>query len=197
MRAPLLSIAVFVVMLWPSPAGAVTIGFDNITSATTAGMPAGYAGFTWGALGVISEAGAPGSGYDFGTVSPSYVAFGGGGGTPLSQFSSVAPFTFNSVYLTAAWWNSLNLLVAGFSGSTQLYTANLTLSLSTPLLFAPNWTGVDKITFFSSSSTAPCCLQYALDNLTVNEVVTPEPATLSLLGVGLAGAAVRRFRKRL
>jgi opacity protein-like surface antigen len=84
-----------------------------------------------------------------------------------------------------------------FSGATSLGTFNVpnvqgagtffgafSDNLSQPItrieLSGPSFFGVDNIAFGTGATAAP----------------VPEPATLSLLGVGLAGAAVRRFRKR-
>ena len=198
-RLATLSLGLAILIAGAGSASAATIHFDGITSNISSGIPGGYAGFNWAAMAVIQGTFHPGSGYDFGTVSPSYVAFGGGSGDlNPAVISSGATFTFNSVYLTAAWRNNLTLVVQGFNGATQLYGTTLTLSNTAPTLFQANWTAVDKITFLSSFGTQVGNLQYALDNVRVNESVTavPEPTTLSLLAIGLAGASARRFRTR-
>lgn len=179
-------------------------------------LPNGYHGFNWDNFYVLKGSQyfdpylippgntyciAPG-GYRNGVVSSPNVAFNGDG-APASV-SNANSFTFNSVYMTAAWNNGLDVLVQGYLNGTLLHSESFVLNTYTfPVRqFVFNWIGVDSVSFTSSDGIHQGNLigfgeEIAFDNLTVSNV-TPEPATLLLLGTGLTGigAVIRRRRRR-
>ena len=80
---------------------------------------------------------------------------------------------------TVQFLGSDDTLLGSFSG-----TSNERVSFSQPV---PN---IHTFMVFSGSSTQ------AIDNLTFNPVTTPEPASLVLLGSGLAGIVLGRSRRK-
>ena len=141
------------------------------------------------------------SGYQNAVVSPNFVAFNNAA-QPVS-LSRANPFTFNGAYFTAAWHDGLQLNIIGRLGSAQMFNTTLTLTTSGPTWFAANWANIDALFFSSYGGAHHYGLEgdgdhFAMDNLTVNQDVVPEPATLLLLATGLAGivGAARRRRQK-
>jgi hypothetical protein len=208
LRGTVLGIAMGVL---PAIAMAQTITFDDVNTSppTPTGLcpvpqlPNGYDGFSWNNFYVLDGSSTycmvPG-GFRFGVVSGPNVAFNGFG-DPASVSSST-PFTLDSLFMTAAWTNGLNVLVQGFVGANPFYSQSFVLNTYTPTRFVFNWTGVDSVSFASSGGVDAGYIghgeQIAFDNMSMTVNVTPEPATLLLIGTGLAGigGAVRRRRRR-
>jgi len=169
---------------------ATVITFDDV-SATLGYAPInnGYAGLNWDNFYVINRADWPGSGYDNGTVSGDYTAFNGfGAGATISD----GTFNFDGAYLTSAWNSGNQITVNGFSGGVQEYSKTVTVNTQGPTWFDFNFTGIDALTFNSSSA------QFAMDNFTINSRSVPEPGMLSMFFVGLlsfAGFVAVRKRK--
>jgi hypothetical protein len=63
------------------------------------------------------------------------------------------------------------------------------LDTATPQWVQLGWSGIDTLVIYNSSGT-----QWAMDDVSVN-VDVPEPASLALFGVALAGLAAGRRRK--
>ena len=177
-------------------AHALTLTFDDLSGNLTS-IPNGYGGFNWNNFYNVNPAiYAPNSGYKNGIVSNKNVAYNSFE-NPASIFTNGTPFTFNSVYLTGAWNNRLNILIQGFQGANQLYSQTVTVNSTAPTLFNFNWSGIDRLRFnsfggvnagYNGSGT-----HFALDNLTVNATPVPTPALLpGLIGLGLG---VLRKRK--
>jgi len=181
-------------MALPAIASAqTTIKFDTGLG-DLAQIPNGYAGFNWSnfwALNGLTYYGNP-SGYQTGVVSPSFIAYNGYAEQASVSSMSTNPFTFNSVYATAAW-NTENVTFNGWLGGNLLYTDTFGILTSGPVFHTFNWGLVDRVDMVSDGGS-----QVAIDNLTVNgATVTPEPATLLLLATGLTGigALMRRRQK--
>ena len=191
-------------MALPAIAQAQLITFDDaMTGCGSTGLSNGYQGFNWNNFYVLNAT--PGcyqaSGYTNGIVSSPNVAYNSYA-NPASV-SLAGSFTFNSVYMTAAWNDGLNVFVQGFVGVNPVYSQLLVINTNGPTLFAPNWTGVDEVLFTSSGGTphgySGGGTHIAFDNMLMNNAtVTPEPATLLLLATGLAGIGgiVRRRHQK-
>ncbi len=178
--------AVLVVAGSAAIAPATTLTFDDLALSSTTGtvVPNGYGGLDWTNFFYLSELPSP-SGYLNGMVSPPSVAVNGyGQQASLSGF----PFTFNSVYFTAAWNNGLDIQVLGYLDGVQVDSANFIVNTAGPTLENFNWQNVDTVTFTSSGGTqapgfAGGGTQFVVDDFTFN-FVPPAPSIWNVIGGG-------------
>jgi hypothetical protein len=173
------------------------ITFDDLPeSQNTQVIPNGYAGLNWHYFGSLTPTlryGTQQNGYQAGVVSPDNVAYNRGANTV--SISRAGSFDLLSGYLTAAWYDNLQVEVLGYVGSTLTYSNIYAPSATAPTLFNFDYLGVTEVDFSSfGGSVHPDYNDggemFVLDNLTVN---VPEPSTFALGGLG---AAVLLFRRR-
>lgn len=183
-------------------ASATVINFDDFQQESW--INNGYGSLNWSNFRVLNGHQLPQSGYFNGMVSEKNVAYNANG-FPAS-FSSGSAFTFNSLYLTAAWNDDLNLKISGYRNGTLVNETSFLLSTASPILKTLNWTNIDTVEFVTSGGIhhggySGQGTHFAADNLTINEPVisaVPEPETYAMLlaGVGLLGGIARRRKQK-
>ena len=147
-------------------------------------VPASYDNLTWSNFYYLNSIVQRTSGYTAGMVSVPKVAYNAGG-APAS-ISASTPFVFNSAYLTAAWYDNLQVEVRGYNGATLLYDNTYTLSAATPTLINFNYLDVTSVQFNSFGGTPHpgyngSGTEFVMDNVTAYVVpVVPAPPPLSL-----------------
>jgi hypothetical protein len=174
---------------------AAVIGFDDITGAGVPAIVDGYAGLDWTNMYSVNSSTYPyDSGYVWGNVSADRAAFSGPQGS--SGFASDQDFSFDSVYLTGAWRDDLNVLVEGWDDGVLVHSTNLVVDLYAPTQFTFGWSGLDAVTFTTSGgidaglrSSGP---QLVMDDLVLTPVPEPETWAMLLAGLGVVGIRLRR-----
>jgi len=181
-------------------AQATVLDFDDLADQTILGN---YGGLTWGSQEwrvMDLDLYAPGTGYQNGVVSEDNIVY-----NRYGNFGTVSDGTFNfdGAYLTAAWNDGLNIEVNGYLNNVLQYSQIVVVDTTGPTWFQADYTGVDSLTFDSFGGVNVGLggegTQFAMDNFTFNEgqkEYIPEPATMSLLGIGLVGMAARKLRRR-
>jgi hypothetical protein len=186
-------------------AQAALITFDDLSipiGELAIPIPNGYQGFNWNNFGSIDavqlEVDEGPNGYINGLVSPNNAAFNSFG-NPAAITILNGTFDFNSVFLTGAWNNGLNITVEGYLGGALQQTQTVVVDTTAPTKFTFNYLGIDEVVFTSFGGTDAGFTfpfrgtQIAIDNLEVNAVV-PEP--LTMLGAGAAVAFGAAFKRR-
>lgn len=156
----------------PVFAHAAVLNFDD--HLPNQSLENGYGELNWHNFNVadtsqfVSE---PNSGYVKGLISPTNVIFNSS--VTAAEFYKSTPFTFNSIYLTAAWNNQLIVEVTGYRGAQQVAFKTLTLDPYSSTLVIFNWVDVDRVSFVSSGGTnagvGGSGTQFVADNLIINE----------------------------
>jgi len=169
-------------------ANAAVLGFDDITTEGMAEVPDGYGGLNWDQMYTLHKDYHAGSGYEYGTVSDSYVAYNGG--AYPAWVTSDTTFDFNGAYLTAAWWNQDVQLLGSLDGEIR-YDVTVPTVTTGPTWFDFDFMGIDTLNIISLGES-----QFAMDNFTYNQTATvPAPGAIlfGTLGTSLVGY-LRRSR---
>jgi hypothetical protein len=219
-RAPLFrlpAICLIIVISAGAPAAATFIGFDDIDASAgnvILDTLSPYQGLNWTDFTVYTNT--PGfPGFNNGIVSSPNAAFttGDSNGSPItSTITASSPFNFVSAYLGAGWLDGLSVTVNGLDKGVPEFSQTVTVSTTGAELFNFNYTGIDEVDIFSTitgSTTDPfsCgfvgCTQVTLDDLTFAPAsgpppsTVPEPAMVSLTGLGMLILAVFHRRKAI
>jgi hypothetical protein len=175
MKKALLSL---LLALCASAATAGVITFDDLPGDGNQMIAGAYHGLNWGNVGTVSQDLLPGSGYANGTVSPANTAFNWDGGTVTISKATAGTFNFVGAYFTSAWMDQ-ELSFEGLRNGQIVYATDVSTVIDTltPIWVQLGWSGIDTLVIYNSSGT-----QWAMDNFTV-----PEPTSMALFGVALAG----------
>lgn len=101
--------------------------------------------------------------------------------------ASFTGWAYNNDYNSS--FTSRTITVEGYSGGSLVGSVSMNLSASQYDWLSTNLLGVDELRFQNDGIAGRWWL---MDNFTYEPV--PEPATLALLGTGLAGLVLRRRR---
>jgi hypothetical protein len=167
-------------------ANATIIHFDDLPGDETLPIDAGYAGFNWDNMGTIRADAYPGSGFEAGAVSPSNVAYNWYGNPATITKADGKAWEYTGAYFTSAWVDQEISFEGWRNGQLVATTGAYTLDTTTPRWIQLDWAGIDTLVIYNSSPTA-----WAMDEFTV-----PEPGTLALMGVSLAGLMTARRRRK-
>jgi len=163
------------------------IDFDDLPGDFTEVIADGYQGFNWANVGTIRSDAFPGSGYAFGTVSPSNTAYNRDGGAVTISKAGDGTFNFVGAFFTSAFVEQ-EIAFEGFADGQLMYStaASFVLDTTTPLWVQLGWAGIDSLIIYNSSGT-----QWAMDDM-----VVPEPTSLALFGSSAIGLMLVRRRRR-
>ncbi|MBP7053352.1 MAG: hypothetical protein KBE65_20275 [Phycisphaerae bacterium] len=150
-----------------APSFADVLGFDDITTDSTAWIPDGYGGLNWDTFVAGKASAWQGSGYYNGLVSDSYVAYNDGGNP--AEISGDA-FNLTGAYLTAAWNDGLCVHIEGYRSDSLVYTHTAVVDTSGPQWADLDFINVDRVLFTSYGGTHNSKFslygtQFAMDNM--------------------------------
>ncbi len=176
-----------------SSAMATTVTFESYGEYNT---PAGAGGIsTWGNLYTVDGNTYMGT-YSNAIVSGVYVLFNSA--AQQAVISDANNFTFNSAYFTAIWEPQVDLQIRAYDNGLLKFSHNTTLNQTARNVIL-NFDDIDTLTIDSFVAGSLTQTWFGMDNAVVNGDVTravPEPASVALLGLGLAGMLAARRRRR-
>ncbi|MEJ2672992.1 MAG: hypothetical protein P8168_12495 [Deltaproteobacteria bacterium] len=209
----LVVLAMGTALLLPGVAAAnLVLTFDDLTAAypipQATPLPDNYGGFSWsgtgGYWGLVANSDYRGiyrNNFNF-PSNPNIVTNESPDqmGAPTLAISHSTPFTFEGAYFSAwtgyggSYYGANSLTIIGELGGEVVGKTTISLYAGPLSWYAIGFTNIDSLTFMPSVGTNGG-RYFVMDNFTDVASPVPIPGSLALLGTGLLGLGLMRFRK--